>query len=121
MIIAYLSNIINDHRTHGEWKPHSANKVIDYKTPGERKIQLTMAINFVSSKDSDQNRIMRTKSHNVEIMMGNETCEIIKQLFESLLQNYQIDLEESMRGSEFIFNSVDLSYYHSLKISLNRG
>ena len=97
------------------------NKVIDYKTPGERKIQLTMAINFVSSKDSDQNRIMRTKSHNVEIMMGNETGEIIKELFESLLQNYQTDLEESMRGSEFIFNSVDLSYYHLLKISLNRG
>ena len=80
-----------------------------------------MAINFVSSKDSDQNRIMRTKSHNVEIMMGNETGEIIKELFESLLQNYQIDLEESMRGSEFSFNSVDLSYYHLLKISLNRG
>ena len=36
MIRQYLSDIINDHKTQGEWK-----------------IQLTMAINFISSKDSD--------------------------------------------------------------------
>ena len=31
------------------------------------------------------------------------------------------DLEESMRGSEFNFNSVDILYYHLQKISLIRG
>ena len=35
--------------------------------------------------------------------MGNETDEIIKELFESLLQRYQEGLEESMKGSEFFF------------------
>ena len=64
---------------------------------------------------------MHTKSHNIKIMMGSETDKIIKELFESLLQNYHKDLEETMRGSEFIPDSVDLLYYHLQKISLKRG
>ena len=28
----YLRDIINDHKTQGEWKVHSANEAIDYKT-----------------------------------------------------------------------------------------
>ena len=40
---------------------------------------------------------------------------IIDELFESLFQNYQKDLEESMRGSNFVFDSVDLLYYHLKK------
>ena len=48
-----------------------------------------MQINFISSKDSRETRTIHTKSHNIEIMMGNETDEIIENRFESLLQNYQ--------------------------------
>ena len=66
-----------------------------------------MAINFISSKDSDETRTMHAKSNNVEIMMGSETNEIIEELFKSFLQRYQEGLEESMRGSKFIFDSVD--------------
>ena len=54
---------------------------------------------------------MHSKSDNVEIMIGSETNEIIEELFESLLQRYQDGLEESMKGSEFIFDSVDVLYY----------
>ena len=61
MIRPYLSDMINYHKSEGEWK-----------------IQLTLAINFMSSKDSEETRTMHTKSHNIEIMMGNETDEIIK-------------------------------------------
>ena len=43
--------------------------------------------------------------------MGDETDEIIKELFESLMQRYQEGLEESMKGSDFIPDSVDLLYY----------
>ena len=32
MIMPYLSDIINNHKTQGKWKVHSDNKVIDYKT-----------------------------------------------------------------------------------------
>ena len=80
-----------------------------------------MTINFISSKDSDETRSMHTKSDNVEIMMGSGTDEIIEELFKSLLQRYQEGLEESMRGSEFIFDSVDALYYDLNKISLNRS
>ena len=40
---------------------------------------------------------MHTKSDNVHILIGSKTDEIIEELFESLLQNYQKDLEESKR------------------------
>ena len=104
MIRPYLSDMINDHETYGEWK-----------------IQLTMAIDFISSKDSDEIRTVHTKSHNTEIIMGNKTDEIIAELFKSLLQNYQKNLEKSTRGSEIVFDSVDLLYYQLQKISLKRG
>ena len=80
-----------------------------------------MAINFISSEDSDETRTMHTKSNNVEIMMGSETDEIIEELFKSFLQKYQEGLEELMRGCEFIFDSVDALYYNLNKISLSRG
>ena len=67
-----------------------------------------MEIKFISSKpDSNETRTIYTKSNNVEIVMGSETDEIIKGLFESFLERYQEGLEELMRGSEFIFDSVD--------------
>ena len=66
-------------------------------------------------------RIFRRNKAVYEIMMGNETDEIIEELCESLLQKYQEGLEESMRGSEFIRDSVDLLCHHLQKIGLKRG
>ena len=54
-------------------------------------------------------------------MVGNETDKFIDNLFDSFLQRYQKHLEESMRGSEFVFDCVDSLYYKLHKISLNRG
>ena len=110
MIRSYLSDIINDHKTQGEWRIHSDNTIIKHKTQSEWKIQLTMAINFIPSKDSDAICTMHAKSNYVEIMTGSETNEIITDLFKPILQRYQEGLEESMRGNEFIFNSVDALY-----------
>ena len=53
-------------------------------------------------------------------MMCSETDEIIDELFKSILQNYQKDLEESMRGSHFVFDSVGLLYCHFRKTSPKR-
>ena len=81
-----------------------------------------MAINFVSFKDdSDETHIMSNRSDNTEIMMGSETDDIINEHFQSFLPRYQEGLEESMKGSDFVFDSVDLLYYHLHKISLKRG
>ena len=54
IIRPYLSDMINNHNPQSDWK-----------------IQLTMQINFISSKDSEETRTMHTKSSNIEIVMGN--------------------------------------------------
>ena len=43
-----------------------------------------MTISFISSKDSNETRTMHSTSDNIKTMIGNETDEIIKELFESL-------------------------------------
>ena len=53
-------------------------------------------------------------------MVGSETDKIIEKLFKSLLQRYQIGLEESMKESDFIFDSVNLLHYHLQKTSPKR-
>ena len=45
----------------------------------------------------------------------------LKKLFNSLLQRYQKGLEESMRGSDFIFDYVESLNYIFHKIDLKRG
>ena len=79
-----------------------------------------MEISFISIKDSNENCTVHKKSDNIKIMIGNETDKISKKHFESLLRKYQEGLEESMKGIEFIFDSVDLLYYKPHRISLNR-
>ena len=44
---------------------------------------------------------MYTKSDNVEIRIGDDTNDVIKELFKSFLQRYQESLQEKVRGSEF--------------------
>ena len=101
----YLVDMINYHKNQSEWK-----------------IQLSAEISFISSKtDSDETRIMHTKSNNTAIMIGRDTNEVIEELFKSLLQKYQENLEEEMRGSEFVFDGVNMLYYDLNKINLNRG
>ena len=80
-----------------------------------------MAIKFISFKDFDKARTLHTKIDNIQIMMGRETDEIIKELFELFLQRYRERLEESMKEKEFIFDCFDVLYHSLKKISLNRG
>ena len=109
--------MINNHKTHDLVRHHSGNKSWLETTSSEWKIQLTMTINFISSKDSDETRTMHAKSNNVEIMIGSDSNEIIKDLFESFLQKYQERLEESMRGNGFVYDSVNVLYYNLNKVS----
>ena len=103
-------------------RPYLVDMINDYKNKGEWIIQLSAEINFIFSEpDSDETHIMHTKSDNLEIMIGNDTNEVIEDLFKSLLQGYQENLEEKMRGSEFNFDAVNLLHYDLHKISLNRG
>ena len=59
---------------------------------------------------------MHSKSDNIEIIINDETNEVIKELFDSHKSRYQNNLE-LMKGSEFIFDFVQLLYYKCHKIS----
>ena len=70
LIEKYLRELINHYKNKGKWK-----------------IQLTVAINFISLKPgSAETRVMYTRSFNEEIMEGSYTDEVIKSLFESFLK-----------------------------------
>ena len=48
-----------------------------------------MRVNFISSRDTGEIRTYYVWSDNVGIMQGNDTYDIIKEIFESFLYNYQ--------------------------------
>ena len=50
------------------------------------KMQLTIAINFISSKDNGEERVMHSKSDYIEIMINDKANEIIKDIFDSLIK-----------------------------------
>ena len=93
-----------------------------YKNKGKWKVQLLEEINIISLKPgSDETRIMHTRSNNIEIMIGHDNDDIIEERFKSLLQKYEENLQNKMRGSDFEFDGVNFLYYDFNKISLNRG
>ena len=67
-IRSYLKHITNNLKNSDTWK-----------------IQLTIAINFISSKDNDKEQVMHSKSDNIEIMINDKVYEFIEKPFESLL------------------------------------
>ena len=94
--------------------------IIDYKTK-ERKIQINMHVNFVSSNDTEETRTTFVWSDNEQIRLGNKTDDITKRVFNSSLNNYQKEEIVLRIGSNFVLESVDLLSYHLHKISLKRG
>ena len=53
--------------------------IINYlKKSDTWKIQLTITINLISSLDNDEERVMHSKSDNIEIMLSDEADEVIK-------------------------------------------
>ena len=50
--------------------------------------------------------IKHSKRDNIEIMINDKTDEVIEKLFQSLFSRYQIGLETSMKGSDFIFDCI---------------
>ena len=75
-IRTYLKNIINDLKKCDTWK-----------------IQLTIVIDLISSKDADEECVMYSKTDNIEFIIYDNTDEVVEELFESLLNIYKIGLE----------------------------
>ena len=79
MIRPYLEDLINNHKTSGEWK-----------------IQLVMLNRCISSKNFEEMRSLYTLSDNIEIFMGIDTIEVIHVLFDTILQRFQQAIETSL-------------------------
>ena len=73
------------------------NNYTEYESNGDRnkisdtcEIQLTIAINFISSKENDEECVMYSKSDNTEFMIYDNADEAIEELTQSLRSRHQI-------------------------------
>ena len=71
-------------------KPYLRYIIIDLQKSDTWKIHLTVAINFISSKNVDKEHVMHLKSLTIEFMLYDNANEGVIELVESLLSRYQI-------------------------------
>ena len=69
-------------------RPQLKDIINDLKKSDTWKIQLTIAINFISSKGKDDEDVMHSKSDSIEIFVNVEPEEVIEELFQSLFSRY---------------------------------
>ena len=94
--------------------------IIDLQSSDTWKIHLIIAINFIFSKDTEEERVMHSTSVNIKFTPYNNENEVVNELFDLLRLKYQDNLNTSMRGSDFIFDSVQLMYYKCHKVNYKR-
>ena len=82
--------------------------IIDLQNSDTWKIQLTIAINFISSKDAEEECLIHSKSENIKLTSYNDVNKVVDELFDSLGLTYQDNLETSMKEKKFIFDLVQL-------------
>ena len=79
------------------------NIIIDLQSSDTWKIQLTISTNFISSKDTEEERVMYAINDNIKFTSYNDANDVANKLFESLLSRYQDNLETLMRECNFFF------------------
>ena len=95
-IRSYLKDIINNLKKSDSWK-----------------IPLTIAINFISSKDYDEERVMNSKSNSIEIMINDIRDEVINEL----LNHSKIDAKIIMKSqSKLVSLSSILFIYYIINV-----
>ena len=102
-------------------KPYLYDLINVYKAKGEWKLQISAEISFVSQKPGAKIRVMYTRSTPVEFMIGSETEEVAENLIMSILQKYEDNLQNKMKGSDFIFNGINYLYYDLNRITISKG
>ena len=82
--------------------------IIDLQKSDTWKIQLTIVINFISSKDVEEEPVMHSKNFNIKFAPFNNANEIVEKLFESLFSRYQNNLETLIRGNDLHYKCIKL-------------
>ena len=91
-----------------------------FKILTHRKFSHQFAIDFTSSRDIEEDRAMHSNSDNIKFTSYNAANEVVNKIFESLSSKYQDNLEKSMNGSDFTFDSVQLMYCKCHKVNFKR-
>ena len=85
-----------------EIRPHLKDIINNLKKSDTWKIQLMTVINFMSSKDTAEDRLLHSKGDNIEIIINDKADEVIEELFLLFVSRYQISLKTTRKGSAFI-------------------
>ena len=81
MVTEYLNEI----------KPYLEEEIINnFKLSDTWKIQLTIPINFISSKDNDEECVIHSKIDNIDIMINDKADEVLEEIFKSLRNRIKI-------------------------------
>ena len=86
------------------------NRIIDLQNFDTWKIQLTITINFISSKDAEEEHVMHSRSNSIKFTSYNDADEVVDELWVT-------SIKISMRGSDFIFDSIQPMYYKCHKVN----
>ena len=79
-------------------RPYLGNMIDEFKKSGERKIHLTMKVNFVSSKDNNDKQLIHSKCDNMQkSWLATKTDEINHKLFKLLINRDELGLQESRK------------------------
>ena len=71
-------------------RPYLKGIINNFKKSDTWKIQLTITINFASSKDDDhEEHLLHSENDNIEIMISDELDEVMKKLFDLIKKIYQ--------------------------------
>ena len=114
--ICHLANIFTQLNI-----PYLGNIIIDFQNSDTRKIQLTIEINFIISKDSDEECVMPSRRNNIKVTSCEYVNEIVDELFVSLCSRYQGNVEISIRRTDFIFDSLQLVHYKLHNVNFKHG
>ena len=70
-------------------RPYLKDSINDLKKSDTRQIKLAIAIDFMSSKNNDEEPVMHSKSDNIEITSHDKVDEFKEELFQSLLSSWK--------------------------------
>ena len=87
-------------------KPYLNDIITNLQKSGTWKVESTTAVNFISSKNNDEEQVMHSKSDNTEVMTYDNGNEVIEEIFESLLPGCQVGLETSVKSSDLTFDGI---------------
>ena len=100
-------------------KSYLRNIIINLQNSDRWKIQLTIAINYISSNNPEVERVVHLSSGSIKFTPYSDVNDVIDKFFKSLRSGYRENLETSMKGSDFIFDSVQLMYRKCHEVNFN--